>query len=152
MAGFIREILYYEQHYLTFFNTLRPEVRKKFNWTLQLIATLKPIPEKYFKHFTGSSGLYEVRVEVGSDIYRVFCFFDEGRIIVLVNGFQKKTQKTPKNEIALAEKLKQRYFDEKEPWKLLKTDEAATRTILTNTLNYFKILSHSNLTLAASKF
>jgi len=114
MAGsFIREILYYEHHYLTFFNTLRPEVRKKFNWTLQLIATIERIPEKYFKHLTGTSGLYEVRVESGSDIFRVFCFFDEGRIIVLMNGFQKKTQKTPRNEIALAEKLKQRYFDEK---------------------------------------
>lgn len=114
MAGrFIREVVYYEHHYLEFFGSLKPEVRKKFNWTLQLIATIDRIPEKYFKHITGSTGLYEVRVEYGSDIYRVFSFFDEGRIVVLVNGFQKKSQKTPKNEITLAEKLKQRYFDEK---------------------------------------
>ena len=63
---------------------------------------------------TGSSGLFEIRVEVGSNIYRVFSFFDEGKLIILINGFIKKTQKTPKNEIELAEKLKQQYFDEKD--------------------------------------
>jgi phage-related protein len=73
---------------------------------LQLIATLDRLPEKYFKHITGSSGIYEIRVEIGSDIFRVFSFFDKGQIIILVNGFQKKTQKTPKSEIELAEKLK----------------------------------------------
>jgi phage-related protein len=71
------------------------------------------VPEKYFKHITGSTGLYEIRVEVGSDIYRVFSFFDKGQLVILVNGFQKKTQKTPKNEIELAERLKKQYFDEK---------------------------------------
>ena len=63
---------------------------------------------------TGSSGLFEIRVEAGSNIYRVFSFFDEGKLIVLVNGFIKKTRKTPKSEIELAEKLKKQYFDEKD--------------------------------------
>ena len=81
---------------------------------MQLLATIDRVPEKYFKHITGSIGIYEIRVEVGSDIYRVFSFFDEGQLIILVNGFQKKTQKTPKNEIELAEKLKKQYFDEKD--------------------------------------
>ena len=63
---------------------------------------------------TGSSGIFEVRVEVGSDIYRVFSFFDKGQLIILLNGFQKKSQKTPKNELELAEKLKKQYFDEKD--------------------------------------
>lgn len=111
--NFIRDIFYYEDYYLSFFDRLRPEVRKKINWTLQLIATVERVPEKYFKHISGSSGLYEIRVEVRSDIYRIFCFFDEGQLIILVNGFQKKTQKTPKNEIALAEKIKKKYFNEK---------------------------------------
>ena len=111
---FIRKIFYYKNYYLDFFETLRPEVKKKFNWTLQLIATIDRIPEKYFKHITGTTGLYEIRVEVGSDIYRVFSFFDKGQLIVLVNGFQKKSQKTPKNEIAFAEKLKKQYLDEKD--------------------------------------
>ena len=110
---FIRDIYYFKEYYLDFFETLKPEVKKKFNWTLQLIATPDRIPEKYFNHLTGSTGLYEIRVEVGSDIYRVFCFFDKGQLIVLVNGFQKKTKKTPKNEPDLAERLKKQYLDEK---------------------------------------
>lgn len=108
----IRDIFYYKKYYLDFLNKQKPEVRKKFNWTLQLIATLDRVPEKYFKHITGSSGLFEIRVEVGSDIFRVFSFFDRGQLVILVNGFQKKTQKTPKSEIDLAEKLKKQYFDE----------------------------------------
>ena len=110
---FHRKIFYHKNYYLDFFEKLKPEVKKKFNWTLQLIATIEKVPEKYFKHLTGTSGIFEVRVEVGSDIYRTFCFFDKGQMIILVNGFQKKSQKTPKSEIELAEKLKKQYFDEK---------------------------------------
>jgi len=110
---FIREVIYYEDYYLDFFNVQREEVKKKFNWTLQLISSHDRIPEKFFKHITGSDGLYEVRVEVGSDIFRVFSFFDKGNLVILVNGFQKKTQKTPKSEIKIAEKLKKEYFDNK---------------------------------------
>lgn len=109
---FVRQLFYYDNHYLDFFNTLKPDVQKKFNWTLQLIATLERVPKKYFEHMTNTSGLYEIRVEVGSDIYRVFSFFDKGNLIILINGFQKKTQKTPKKEIELAEKIKKQYFDE----------------------------------------
>jgi len=72
------------------------------------------VPVKYFKHMTGSTEILEIRVEVGSDIYRVFSFFDKGKLIILLNGFQKKSQKTPKNELELAEKLKKQYFDEKD--------------------------------------
>lgn len=111
---FIRNIVYYKSYYLDFFGGQKPEVQKKLNWTLQLIATLDRVPAKYFKHLSDTSGLYEIRVEVGSDIFRVFSFFDKGQLIVLINGFQKKSQKTPKNEIELAEKLKKQYFDEKE--------------------------------------
>jgi phage-related protein len=107
---FIREIFYYKHYYLEFFNTLRPAVQKKFNWTLQLIATVERIPVRYFEHITNSTGLFEIRVEVGSDIFRVFSFFDKGNLIILVNGFQKKTQKTPAREIELAEKLKDEYL------------------------------------------
>ena len=111
---FIRNIYYYKHYYLDFFATLKPKVKKKFNWTLKLIATLDRIPVKYFKHMKDSTGIYEIRVEFGSDIYRVFSFFDKGQLIVLLNGFQKKSQKTPKNEIEQAEKLKKQYFYEKE--------------------------------------
>ena len=110
---FSREIYYYKHYYLDFFETLKPEVQKKFNWTLQLLATLDRVPAKYFEHMSGSTGIFEVRVEYGSDIFRVFSFFDKGNLIILVNGFQKKTQKTSKQEIELAERLKKQYFDEK---------------------------------------
>ena len=110
---FTRDIYYYKDYYLDFFEKLKPDVKRKFNWTLRLLATIDRVPVKYFKHIEGTTGLFEVRVEVGSDIYRVFSFFDEGRLIILLNGFQKKSQKTPKNEIELAEKLKNQYFDEK---------------------------------------
>ena len=61
----------------------------------------------------GTVGLYEIRVEVGSNIFRAFAFFDEGQLIIVTNGFQKKTQKAPKNEIELAKKIKKEYFNEK---------------------------------------
>jgi phage-related protein len=114
MGENFRTLLYYNDYYLDFFETLKPEVKEKFNWTLKLISQVERVPAKYFKHIENSAGLYEIRVEVGSDIYRVFCFFDKGQLIVLVNGFQKKSQKAPRNEIKLAEKLKKNYFNEKE--------------------------------------
>jgi phage-related protein len=110
----IRNIFYYKTYYLDFFEQLKPEVKRKFNWTLKLIASIERVPVKFFCHIEGTTGIYEIRVEVGSDIYRVFSFFDKGQLVIVINGFQKKSQKTPKKEIALAEKLKKQYFDEKE--------------------------------------
>jgi phage-related protein len=115
-----REIFYYKNYYLDFFKTLKPDVQKKLNWTLQLIATIDRVPKKYFDHITNSTGIFEIRVEVGTNIYRVFSFFDKGNLIILINGFQKKTQKTPKSEIELAEKLKKQYFDKIEDSRIPK--------------------------------
>lgn len=113
MEEFKREIFYYKNYYLDFFDKLRPEVQRKFNWTLQLIATLERVPEKYFKYIVNSSGIYEIRVQVGRDIFRVFSFFDKGNLIILINGFQKKSTKTPHKEIELAENIKKNYFNER---------------------------------------
>jgi phage-related protein len=110
---FIRNIYYYKNYYLDFFDTLDNEVKRKFNWTLKLIATVDKVPSKFFKHVENSTGLFEIRVEVGNNIFRVFCFFDKNRLVILINGFQKKSQKTPRKKIELAEKLKKQYFDEK---------------------------------------
>lgn len=110
----IRNIFYYKNYYLDFFSTLDTRARQKLNWTLKLISTVDRVPVKYFKHIENSSGLYEIRVEFGSNIYRVFSFFDKGQLVILINGFQKKSQKTPKKEIEKAEKLKKQYFDEKD--------------------------------------
>jgi phage-related protein len=111
---YFREVVYYERYYLDFFNGLHPGLQKKFNWTLMLISKIERVPEKYLKHISGTAGLYEVRIEHESNTYRVFGFFDEGNLIVLMNAFQKKTQKTPKREIKKAEQLKKQYYNEKE--------------------------------------
>lgn len=108
-----RIILYYKRYYLDFFEQLPLTTQKKFNWTLLLISTVERVPSQYFEHLTNTTGLYEIRVESGSNIYRVFCFFDKGNLIILTNGFHKKTQKTPKKEIERAERIKQEYFNEK---------------------------------------
>ena len=74
---------------------------------------MQRVPETYLKHIENTQGLYEIRVQQGSNIFRVFCFFDEGKLVVLANGFQKKSQKTPKKEIEMALKIKSEYENEK---------------------------------------
>ncbi len=71
---------------------------------------MEKVSEKFLKHIADADGLFEIRIEVGSNIYRIFCFFDKGNLVVLFNGFQKKGQKTPRKEIELAEQLKAEYF------------------------------------------
>ena len=82
------------------------------NWTA--VRTLPQVPEKYLKHIEGTEGIFEIRVNLGNNISRIFCCFDEGQLIILFNGFQKKTQKTPKNEIKKAKELKKQYYADKE--------------------------------------
>ena len=96
-----------------FYYAQRPEVQAKIDWVIDLVRKLGMIPEKFFKHLEGTEGLFEIRIKVGSDIFRILCFFDEGNLIILLNGFQKKTDKTPKNEIEKAERLKLKYYEEK---------------------------------------
>ena len=107
-----RRIVFYKHYFDEFFGQQRPKVRDKIIWTLELLEQLPTVPETYLKHLEGSSGLYEIRVQQGSDIFRIFCFFDEGKLVVLLNGFQKKTQKTPKTELQKAEKLKAAYYED----------------------------------------
>ena len=114
MSKFRRRIVYYRSYYLDFLESLDAKVQFKFEWTLNLIRDLERVPVQYFKFITGTVGIYEVRVEVGGDIYRVFAFFDEGSLVILVNGFKKTSMKTPRAEIRMAEKLKRQYFDEKD--------------------------------------
>jgi len=77
---------------------------------LELIKQVEKVPDKFLAPMTGYDGLFEVRVEYQSNIYRIFCCFDQGRLVILFNGFQKKSQKTPKKEIEKAMKLKEEYF------------------------------------------
>lgn len=87
-------------------------MQTKIEWTLNLIQVTQYIPEKYFKHLEGTNGLYEIRVEVGRNIYRIFSFFDKGNLVVLGNAFQKKSQKTPKQELEKALKIMEEYQNE----------------------------------------
>ena len=87
-------------------------MKAKIVWTFELIEDLKRVPETYLKHIDHTDGLFEIRVQQGSDIFRIFCFFDQGQLVVLANGFQKKTQKTPKKEIEKALKIKAEYESE----------------------------------------
>ncbi|MBL4586658.1 MAG: type II toxin-antitoxin system RelE/ParE family toxin [Flavobacteriales bacterium] len=91
----------------------RPKVPDKIIWTFDLIEELRIVPKTYLKHIEGVDGLYEIRVQLGSDIFRIFCFFDKGKLVVLANAFQKKTQKTPKGEIKQASRIKKEYENEK---------------------------------------
>ena len=109
----LRTIILYKNYFSEFYEKQKQKVKDKILWTFRIIETQQQIPTDYLKHMEGTEGLYEIRVQQGNDIFRVFCFFDEGRIIVLSNGFQKKTQKTPKNEIEKALKIKKEYETEK---------------------------------------
>jgi phage-related protein len=108
-----RTIITYKDYFEEFLSKQRQKVREKIVWTFLLIEEVQQIPETYLKHLEGTDGLYEIRIQLGSDIFRIFCFFDEGKLVVLANGFQKKTQKTPKQEIAKALKIMEEYYENK---------------------------------------
>jgi phage-related protein len=108
-----RKITFYKNYFQHFFDTLPQKVKDKIIWTFDLIEELYRVPEMYLKHIENTHGLYEIRVQYGSDIFRIFCFFDQGNLVVLANGFQKKSQKTPFREIQLALKIKREYENEK---------------------------------------
>ena len=109
----IRQIFLYKNYFTDFFVKQRQKVKDKIVWTFKVIETVQKVSTDYLKHIEGTDGLYEIRVQLGSDIFRIFCFFDEGKLVVLANGFQKKTQKTPKQEIEKALKIKEEYGKEK---------------------------------------
>jgi phage-related protein len=104
-----RTIIFYKNYFQEFFEKQRDKVKDKIIWTLDLIEDLQRVPESYLKHIENTDGLFEIRMQQGSDIFRIFCFFDQGQLVVITNGFQKKTQKTPKQEIDKALKIKQDY-------------------------------------------
>ena len=104
-----RRVYFYETHFQTFFALQNKRVRAKIAWTLQLIEALEFVPERFLKHVEQTDGLFEIRVNSGRNAVRIFCFFDEGKFVVLANSFQKKTQKIPKSEIEKALKIKKEY-------------------------------------------
>ncbi|MET7000014.1 type II toxin-antitoxin system RelE/ParE family toxin [Chitinophaga defluvii] len=108
-----RTVVFYKNYFEEFFEKQQDKVKRKVVWTLNLIEEIEKIPETYLKHLENTDALYEIRIQLGNDIFRIFCFFDEGQLVVLMNGFQKKTQKTPKHEIEKALKIKHTYEKDK---------------------------------------
>ena len=108
-----REIIFFEDYFNQFYIAQTQKVKDKIDFILILVSTVRHIPEKYFKHIEGSDGLYELRIQQGNNIFRIFSFFDKGNLVVLGNGFQKKTQKTPKHEIDKALKIMEEYKNAK---------------------------------------
>ena len=108
-----RKIIFHENHFIDFYQEQNEKVKVKIQYVLELVKQVERIPEKFLKYLSGTDGLYEIRIEYQSNIYRIFCCFDEGKLVILFNGFQKKDQKTPKGEIEKALKLMNEYFQQK---------------------------------------
>ena len=108
-----RQIIFHEHHFIDFYMEQTAKVQEKIEYVFKIIRTVQNVPKKFLDHMTGTDGLYEIRIEFESNIYRIFCYFDKGNLVVLFNGFQKKSQKTPKKEIDVALKLKDEYFNSK---------------------------------------
>ena len=118
MLTFKREVIFYKAAsgkcpVEDFLDSLTGKQANKVTWTLSLVEELQMVPKQYFKKLIGTEDIWEVRIELGNDIFRLLGFFDSGNLVVLTNGFVKKTQKTPHNEIVVAEERKKDYLNRK---------------------------------------
>ena len=109
-----RTIKLYKKYFTEFYLEQTENVKRKINYCLNMVKTVDRVPSSILRNMEGTEGLYEIRVGVGSNIFRIFCCFDDGALVILFNGFQKKTQKTPKMEIDRAKQLMKEYFKEKQ--------------------------------------
>lgn len=107
-----REIIFFENHFMDFYFQLSPKAQEKVDFVLNMIATVEKIPEKFLKHLSGTDGLFEIRVEYQGKGCRIFCCFDEDKLVILLNAFIKKTDKIPRREIEKANNLKRKYFSQ----------------------------------------
>ena len=108
-----REVVTYKHYFEDFFREQSPKVQDKIIKILDLVEQIERIPSTYLKYMEGTDGLFEIRVQLASNIFRIYCFFDGNKFVVLLSGFQKKTQKTPKKEVERAIKLMNEYYNEK---------------------------------------
>jgi len=111
---YVRRVVVYGDHFKEFRRTLDRNVLRKLYQVFTLIMVMEAVPTKFLKAIEGRSGLYEIRMECSGDAFRVFCCFDEGNLVVLFNGFQKKTRKTPSEQLDKAERLMKEYFMQKQ--------------------------------------
>ena len=107
-----RKITAYKTYFLDFIKTLTEKETRKIYYILDMLKIQERLSTKFVKHI--KDGLFELRAEYNSNIYRVFFCFDKGEIVILFNGFQKKSQKTPQNEIEKALKIKEEYYESRE--------------------------------------
>lgn len=98
----------YKDYFLTFYRALEAGAQKKIDYVLDVLKMQDRVSEKFVKYI--KDGLYEIRASYNGNIYRAFFIFDEGNIVMLFNGFQKKSQKTPSKEIERALELKKEYY------------------------------------------
>ena len=117
-----RKIIFHGSHFVDFYLEQTTKVEEKIEFVFHIIKRVERVSKKFLSPMENTDGLFEIRVEYGSNIYRIFCCFDEGRLVVLFNAFQKKTQKTPQKEIEKALRLKREYFE------LKKTQENEKRS------------------------
>ena len=110
---YVRHIVAFKDYFKDFKKTAPRKVIEKIYQVFIYIMTLEKIPSLYFKSIDGIQGLYEIRIEESSNIYRIFCCMDEGNLVILFNAFQKKTQKTPKSEIEKAKRIMKEYYEQK---------------------------------------
>ena len=109
----VREVITYKNYFEDFFAEQERNVQDKIIKVLDIIEQIDRIPSTYLKYIEGTNGLFEVRIKLGTNIFRIFCFFDGNKFVILLSGFQKKTQITPKGEIERAIRLMSEYYEEK---------------------------------------
>ena len=101
-----RTIHFYKDYFQSSYLSQTEQVRRKINYCLNAVRTIDRVPVTILKSISREENLFEIRVEFGGNIFRIFCCFDEGSLVILFNGFQKKTQKTPSKEIERAKRIK----------------------------------------------
>jgi phage-related protein len=109
----VREVIQYKHYFEKFLLKQPTKVQDKIFKVIEIIETFEQVPSSYLKSIVGTKGLYEARIKLGTNIWRVFCFFDQGKLVILLNGFAKKSQKTTKSEIDKAVALMQSYYEDK---------------------------------------
>ena len=92
----IRKIIFFENHFIEFYQKQNKKVRGKIQYVFELLKQVDRVPEKFLKHLSGTNGLYEIRIEYQSNIYRIFCCFDKGKLVVLLMDFKKNSKNAEK--------------------------------------------------------
>lgn len=109
----VREVIQYKHYFEEFLLAQPIKIQDKIFKVIEIIETYQHVPKTYLAPIKSQKRLFEARIKLGSNIWRVFCFFDKGKLVILLNGFTKKTQKTPKKEIDKAVRLMKEYYEEK---------------------------------------